>query len=312
MDGRGRWRDNVHIEGLWRTVKYEDIYLQGYENLRSLKRGLASYFNFYNRYRFHQKLDYGTPDQRQRSFQAKNLEEGFNPQKVRQALDTDMVDGAVVLGSALDDDNLEFFAEVSAPIVVYTYRPWLDLDFVDMNNESSVRAALEYLHGAGHRRIGLVKSLAETRNFRAREQAFMETMDRLGLPVSAADCFAIDPTFDKGRQDMAKLLANAGDLPSALFCVNDFIAYGCIQALKDAGLSVPDDVSVVGFDNLPSDEFMEPCLSSVKVSNRAIGRRAMRLLLDRIADPGRPSEKVAIGGELIVHASIRSIDERKQ
>lgn len=70
MDGRGRWRDNVHIERLWRTVKYEDIYLQGYENLRALKRGLASYFDFYNRYRFHQNLDYETPDQRYESFKS--------------------------------------------------------------------------------------------------------------------------------------------------------------------------------------------------------------------------------------------------
>ncbi len=73
MDGRRRWRDNVHIERLWRTVKYEDIYLQGYENLRALKRGLASYFAFYNHYRFHQNLDYETPDQRYRSFQIKEL-----------------------------------------------------------------------------------------------------------------------------------------------------------------------------------------------------------------------------------------------
>jgi len=73
MDGRGRWRDNVHIERLWTTVKYEDIYLQGYENVRTLRRGLASYFDFYNRYRLHQTLDYETPDQRYRSFQAKDL-----------------------------------------------------------------------------------------------------------------------------------------------------------------------------------------------------------------------------------------------
>jgi DNA-binding LacI/PurR family transcriptional regulator len=234
--------------------------------------------------------------------------EEFDPPTVLQALNTDMVDGAVVIGSALDDDDLEFFTGLSVPIVVvYTYRPWLDLDFVDMNNESSVRSALEYLHNAGHRRIGLVKSLVETRNFRLREQAFMETMDRLGLPLAACDCFAIDPTFEKGRQDMTKLLANARDLPSALFCVNDYIAYGCIQALKDAGKNIPADVSIVGFDNLPSDDFMEPSLTSVKVSNSPIGRRAMRLLLDRIADPGRPSEKVSISGELILRASVRTI-----
>ena len=234
--------------------------------------------------------------------------DGFDPSTALQALATDMIDGAVVIGSALDDADLEFFAGLSVPIVVvYTCRPWLDLDFVDMNNESSVRAALEYLHDAGHRRIGLVKSLIETRNFRLREHAFMETMDRLGLPLAAADCFAIHPTFEKGRQDMTKLLANARDLPSALFCVNDYIAYGCIQALKDSGKNIPGDISVVGFDNLPSDDFMEPRLTSVKVSNRSIGRRAMQLLLDRIADPGRPSEKVSINSELIVRTSVRAL-----
>lgn len=74
MDGRGRWRDNVHIERLWRTVKYEDIYLQGYEDIGSLKRGLRSYFKFYNQERFHQNLDYETPDQRYESFQMQALE----------------------------------------------------------------------------------------------------------------------------------------------------------------------------------------------------------------------------------------------
>jgi len=74
MDGRGRWSDNVYIERLWRTVKYEDIYLQGYEDIGFLKRGLRSYFRFYNQERFHQNLDYKTPDQRYESFQARALE----------------------------------------------------------------------------------------------------------------------------------------------------------------------------------------------------------------------------------------------
>ncbi|MEN6599069.1 MAG: integrase core domain-containing protein [Rectinema sp.] len=73
MDGRGRRRDNVHIERLMRTVKYEEIYLQGYENLRALERGPTLYFNFYYQYRYHQNLGYETPEQRYRSFQAKDL-----------------------------------------------------------------------------------------------------------------------------------------------------------------------------------------------------------------------------------------------
>ena len=68
MDGQGRWRDNIHIERLWRTVKYEDIYLQAYEDLRSLKKGVGEYFRFYNQDRFHQSLDYETPNMRYESF----------------------------------------------------------------------------------------------------------------------------------------------------------------------------------------------------------------------------------------------------
>ncbi len=68
MDGQGRWRDNIYIERLWRTVKHEDIYLQGYENLRSLKKGVMQYFKFYNQDRFHQSHDYETPNMRYESF----------------------------------------------------------------------------------------------------------------------------------------------------------------------------------------------------------------------------------------------------
>jgi len=74
MDGRGRWSDNVHSERLWRTVKYEDMCLQGYEDRGSLKRGLRSYFRFYNQERFHQNLDYETLDQRYESFKIQALE----------------------------------------------------------------------------------------------------------------------------------------------------------------------------------------------------------------------------------------------
>lgn len=74
IDGRGRWRDNVHIERLWRTAKSEEIYLRGYDDLGSLRRGLGAYFQFYNRGRFHQNLDYKTPDERYESFQIRAAE----------------------------------------------------------------------------------------------------------------------------------------------------------------------------------------------------------------------------------------------
>jgi len=68
MDSQGRWRDNIYVERFWRTLKYEDIYLKTYESLRELKLGLSQYFRFYNSNRYHQSLDYRTPDEMYESF----------------------------------------------------------------------------------------------------------------------------------------------------------------------------------------------------------------------------------------------------
>lgn len=68
MDGQGRWRDNIYVERFWRTLKYEDIYLRSYESVRDLKLGLSRYFRFYNSRRYHQSLDYRTPDEMYQSF----------------------------------------------------------------------------------------------------------------------------------------------------------------------------------------------------------------------------------------------------
>ena len=68
MDGQGRWRDNIYVERFWRTLKYEDIYLKSYESVRELKHGLQRYFPFYNERRFHQSLEYQTPDEMYESF----------------------------------------------------------------------------------------------------------------------------------------------------------------------------------------------------------------------------------------------------
>jgi putative transposase len=75
MDGCGRALDNIRIERLWRSLKYEDIYLKRYETMHELKAGVNAYFNYYNTERFHQSLDYHTPDEMYESFQAVSLDD---------------------------------------------------------------------------------------------------------------------------------------------------------------------------------------------------------------------------------------------
>jgi LacI family transcriptional regulator len=234
--------------------------------------------------------------------------EQFNPEEILLSLDQGAIAGAVILGTELDEEDLQRFRTVRLPLVfIDTYHTSLDFDFVDMNNDSSVFAVVDYLHGLGHRRIGLVKGAVEIRNFRFRERAFLESLEQFGLTLDPRDLFAIDSTFDRGRENMVRLLEGRRDLPTALFCVNDIVAYNCAQALKDSGFRIPEDVSLVGFDDLPSNAFMNPPLTSVKVSKHRIGQLAMQAMALRLQDPGRPSEKTLVGGSLVIGQSVREL-----
>lgn len=231
--------------------------------------------------------------------------EHFEPSVILEDLGRGGIEGAIVLGTELDEEDFLALRGSPLPLVfIDTFHRSFDFDFVDMDNYSSVFSVIEYLHGMGHRRIGLVKGSIETRNFAERERGFLEGLERFGLPFDRRDLFAIDSTYEQGRIDMARLLQGLADLPEALFCVNDLVAYGCISALGEAGFRVPDDVSVVGFDDLPSNAFMNPPLTSIKVSKHRIGQCAMNLLALRLDEPGRPSEKTTVGGELVVRASV--------
>jgi len=231
--------------------------------------------------------------------------EGFNPAEILASLESGSIGGAIVLGTELDESDIEALRDAGRPLVFMdTFHSSLGFDFVDMDNDSSVFAVVEYLWNQGHRRIGLVKGSIPTRNFRLRERSFFESLDHFGLSFDPDDSFAVDSTYDKGRLDMSRLLAERHSLPTALFCLNDIIAYGCANALQAAGVAIPEEVSLIGFDDLPSNMFMSPPLSSVRVSKHRIGQRAMQLMAQRLEDPLKCTEKILVGGELVLRGSV--------
>ena len=215
--------------------------------------------------------------------------------------------GFVVLGTELTTADVEAFAGVRKPLVFLdTYLDLVPFDFVDMNNADSVFTVVSHLHARGHRRIGFVKGAVETRNLRLREEGFFASLARLGLPREERWTFTVDQTFHGAHDDMRDLLARGAQLPTALFCANDIIACGCLRAFKEAGLRIPDDLSLVGFDDLPLSAVVDPPLTTVQVSKALIGRMAMQLLATRLrADAELPSVKVLIGGRLVERQSVR-------
>jgi LacI family transcriptional regulator len=223
-------------------------------------------------------------------------------------------DGLIVLGTELSSHELGFFTALSRPTVfIDTYFPLAVFDCIDMDNGDGVFRSVEYLYRMGHRSIGLVKSSYETRNFREREKGFREVMEYFSLPVQEAFIIAVDPAYEQASADMGRFLAGAGNrqgagLPSAFVCMNDIIAYGCMKALREEGIAIPGDVSVIGFDDLPSSSITEPPLTSVRVSTHQIGERALEKLSGRIDGTanGQP-EKILVSGNLMIRGSVRQL-----
>ncbi|MDR1418914.1 MAG: LacI family DNA-binding transcriptional regulator [Treponema sp.] len=219
------------------------------------------------------------------------------------------VNGFIVLGTELNDHELSFFAELDSPMVfIDTYFPISMYDCVDMDNVDGVFRAVEHLYSMGHRSIGLVKSSYETRNFRMREAGFREAMDYFSLPVQEKCIVSVDPTFDGSSRDMGKYLGRKPLLPTAFFCMNDTISFGVMRALRANGTDVPDGASVIGFDDLPSSSLSEPPLTTIRVSTRQIGQRALEKLSERIAGlSDHVTENILLSGKLVTRDSVRRL-----
>lgn len=219
-------------------------------------------------------------------------------------------DGFIILGTELSQDDVESFRAIRKPLVfIDTYHEFVNYDFVDMNNEDSVFLLLSHLYGLGHRSFGFVKGTIETRNIRLREEGFFAGLRRLGLKGEDALSFSVDQTYHGAYNDMKAILARHPRLPSALICSNDIIAGGCLKAFSETGIRVPEDISVVGFDNLPLAAISDPPLTTIQVSKAQIGKMAIQLLVSRIhGDPKIPAVKVLIGGKLIERNSVQRIE----
>ena len=229
-------------------------------------------------------------------------------QKIK-SFNTENVIGIIIIGTELEKGDIINFRKNQLPIVfIDTYYPSINFDFVNMNNYSAVNDIIEYLMENNHVSIGMVSSHINTENFRQREKAFTNiTSETENVEICE---FTVDSTFDGAFNDFNEIIKANRKLPSALFCVNDIVALGCIKALNNHGIRIPEDISLVGFDNIPQSRMTVPALTSIQVDHKKMSEFAVRLLFDRIesAAPQSPI-KVSVGTSLIIRDSVRNRKE---
>ncbi|MDQ1914856.1 LacI family DNA-binding transcriptional regulator [Paenibacillus sp. GD4] len=159
--------------------------------------------------------------------------------------------GIILLGTNLSRENVEMIAARHQNLVVLdTCHNTLDTHFILMNNQLGTYQAVRHLVSLGHKRIGYVQSNVRMHNFNARKEGFIHALGELGLAVTEKDLFTASPTIVSPQEEFTSAIRDRnGDLPSAIFCECDYIAISVIKSFMRLGIRVPQDISVIGFDN---------------------------------------------------------------
>ena len=213
------------------------------------------------------------------------------------------VDGLLVAWPAANDVDLRALAEKGAPVVVHGSSDWKSLPTVDIDNAASARTAVEHLINLGHRHIAHVTNGPLHHPAVAmRAQGYYDALQAAGLPSSPGLVELGNFTGQSGVEAVNRLLER-GEPFTAIFVSGDVVALGVVKALRQRGVRVPDDVSVVGFDDIPLVSYLEPGLTTIHLPAQEIGFHAGDMLVQIINGEEVSNPHIMLETQLVVRES---------
>ena len=218
------------------------------------------------------------------------------------------VDGIAVICTADNDEEISEMIDSDFPIVLvdkYSNKT----ASVGSNHFEGSRIAVKYLHELGHTRIAHIPGSDDENNWPSseRKSGYKKAMEELGLKINAR-YIASSGNYDvKGGYNSMKELLSLERRPTAVFVASDKMAIGAIDAIKDAGLRVPEDISIIGFDDIELAQYVTPKLTTIKQDGELIGKTAIDLLVKEIDSKTKIAENVIVPVELIERESCKRI-----
>lgn len=213
------------------------------------------------------------------------------------------VDGIVLSGPRSDDQELLNIHKEGAHIVLIGRLQDVDIPSIDVNNVGGAYLAVRHLINLGHRRIGMITNAPLQYTASSdRLEGYRKALEEGGIPFDSALVRFGAFTPASGFQAMNELLQQAS-LPTAVFVASDTVALGALQAIRQRNLRVPDDLALIGFDDIPLSEFTDPPLSTVRLPAFGLGWGAAELLIRLINGKEITNRHVLLETELIVRQS---------
>ncbi|MGN0255608.1 MAG: LacI family DNA-binding transcriptional regulator [Chordicoccus sp.] len=223
------------------------------------------------------------------------------------------ITGICVIASEMPREQYDVLQKMKCPFIVLdNLMPGYPYPCVGINNEENVHTALKYCADSGIKQIGYLKSSLKAENFTARAEAFDRYTKELGLETDQSQIFELTPTLRGAHHDMRLLLEAGASVPECLFADNDMIALGAMTCLKEHGYRIPQDVSIIGFDNIPYSGVSSPTLATINVQRETIGRMAAHLILEEMREQQQIPVKMAVTGQLKPRKSVKQTRQKNK
>jgi LacI family transcriptional regulator len=221
----------------------------------------------------------------------------------RRQVHSGHLDGVIVASTRMDDSLIPALLDDDVPFILVGRHPDSRASYVDVDNAGGSQMAVEHLIRLGHKRIATITGPLSMASGLDRLAGYYQALEAQRIPVQEALIAEGDFTEGGGTMGMQRLLSAS---PTAVFAASDVTALGALKVLRDAGLRVPEEVALVGFDDIPVAAAMEPALTTVRQPIERLGSMAAELLLNLLENPPdrqAAAHRIVLPAQLIVRDS---------
>lgn len=245
---------------------------------------------------------------RQNGYQLKTLqiyEKTDDLQKFIEELRISGCVGIILLGTEITPAVCRNFLQLSVPVILLdSYFDSVDCSSVLINNAQGAYLATNYLIDRTGKQPGHLCSSYKIENFTGRKSGFRQAVREHGMSVSKSVTHELSPSIEGAFSDMLEIIDSGDDLAEAYFADNDLIGIGVIKALKLRGYKIPDDIAIIGFDNISESRVIDPSLTTVDIPRKFMGQTVAAQLIRQLNIPVPYTVKIEVSTSVVKRLSV--------
>ena len=220
------------------------------------------------------------------------------------AISNGLTEGLLLIAPQVPTTYIDALREQNFPYVLIDQADDTEIsNVVEATNWQGAYEATCYLHQLGHTRIAFITGAPTVRSAIDRLRGYKAALADCDIPFSEDLIITGDYQQQGGYESTKTYLQSVDSLPTAIFAANDLTAFGAMDAVRECGLNIPNDISIMGFDDVPQASLVYPKLTTVYQPLEQMGKVAVKVLLEQIEDPSRPPQRITLATQLIIRDS---------